>query len=380
MKIWHARSKSSAAWLAQGLGLPTHLAPEIPNPGSAEFLNLPEQFKKILRLDKPDLIVTIPKGGIDIPVVSLELTKTTPQSQHAKQRVSRIVAAAETGIPAIYIIPAKKKSKGSIYSLGPDLYWGFEKIRHINKVPVFIYEWPDQNGILSVDRSFPGEPPILASSMQNAFNVINNLIALKRAGQHISTAFHDPFISAQVAIQQNRAATANVQVANYTTLDLVKTADLAPYLQTHTAIPPATIKATVQRLPNRIRARDETLFFKPAGRLFEHGNDPYSGMLSFFDYSFCRFGPGVEERNRNLVYMPVNPDIKNIQDEFSSDGYHAFWKDKCPFKTPAIPSIKQQFDVSHHLQYGCVFTKNKPMRILGYFSDLIVFNDSVLVF
>ena len=73
----------------------------IPNAGSADFLNLPERIKNILKLDKPDLIITLDIHNVDEPVISLEVTMTTPQSQHAKQRIPRIIAAAESDIPEL---------------------------------------------------------------------------------------------------------------------------------------------------------------------------------------------------------------------------------------------------------------------------------------
>ena len=36
----------------------TLLLKKIPNPGDPKFLNLPEKLKNILRLDKPDLIIS----------------------------------------------------------------------------------------------------------------------------------------------------------------------------------------------------------------------------------------------------------------------------------------------------------------------------------
>ena len=50
------------------------------------------------------------------------------------------------------------------------------------------------------------------------------------------------------------------------------------------------------------------------------------------------------------------------------------------FKSTEIKDVKSQFKISHHLQYGCTYTKNKPLRIYGYFCDMMIFKDGVLVF
>ncbi|RYD02609.1 hypothetical protein N752_25105 [Desulforamulus aquiferis] len=350
----------------------------IPNPGSADFLNLPEALKKILRLDKPDLIATIEVGGIDVPVVSIEITTTTPQSQHAKQRIPRLIAAAETGVPSLYIILNRKRGNdGRNYSLGNDLYHGVNRIRQINNVPVFIYHYPDNNGVPDHDGSFPNQPNLNAPSIQNAFRTIDTLISCKINQQDINAS---AWIQAEIQRHQNQGNLANVQIQNFDTLAQINTSDLGSFLRQNTNMTARRIQQTINKLPDRISRRNQTIVFRPGGRLFEHANDPYSGMLAFFDYVFCRTGQGVEDRVKNLIYMPVNTNIHNITDEFCPSGYSNFWQNSCPFRRNTVPSVNDQFKISHHLQYGCVFTKIKPLRILGYFSDMIVFQDSMLVF
>lgn len=380
--IWHANDLNAANWFMAGLITATYTVKidTIPSPGSPDFLNLPESLKRILRLDKPDIILTAEIGGVDVPMVSIEVTTTTPQSQHAKQRVPRIVAAAEADVPAIYIIPGKKKSGGSNYSLGADLYWGLQKIRHINFIPNFIFEWPDSNGDLIFDNVYPQQPPLSNSRITDMFKMVRIILQNRLSGNQVRALFSDTTINIELSHQDAKASHANVKVSNFDTLIEIPTLSLHDYLVNNTNMKASKITETIGKLPKRILARENTLIFKPQGRLFDHANDPYSGMLSFFDYAFCRFGRNIDEREKNLIYMPLNPTIFNITDEFAPAGYHAYWKDKCPFKTPNVPNVKNQYNISHHLQYGCVFTKNKPMRILGYFSDLIVFQDSVLVF
>lgn len=381
-KIWHPNDFNSAQWFIHGSSINgLNWVPSIiPNPGTAEFLNLPEVLKEILRLDKPDLIATLEIGGIDIPVVSIEITTTTPQSQHAKQRVPRLVAASEAGIPSIYIIPERKRSSGTLYSLGDDLFYGVDRIQQINQVPVFIYAYPDNNGVVLHDHTYPNQPDLTSVSIQNAFRTIDAIIQNKIGGNNISTLYANPWISSEVSRHHTRGARANIRIQNYGTLAEIQTTDLNTFLEHNTNMNRNHIDETIRKLPDRIISRRNTIIFRPGGRLFDHANDPYSGMLAFFDYVFCRTGRGVEDRNKNLIYMPINAHIHNIVDEFSPQGYNKFWTCDCPFRTATIPTIDQQFEISHHLQYGCVFTKIKPLRILGYFSDLIVFQDSMLVF
>ena len=381
-KIWHPNDENSAHWFIAGSSLKglDWVPCIIPNAGTAEFLNLPETLKEILRLDKPDLIATLEINGIDIPVVSIEITTTTPQSQHAKQRVPRLVAAAESQVPALYIIPERKRSSGSIYSLGNDLFFGVDRIQTINHVPVIIYAYPDNEGMIFHDPNYPNQPNLISPSIINAFRTIDILVTNKIKGNNTNALYENQWILDELARQNARGAKSNISVKNYSTLKELPTTDLADFIEQNTGMSKGHITGTINKLPNRIKSRTNTIIFKPQGRLFKHANDPYSGMLAFFDYAFCRTGRSVEDRNKNIIYMPSNDSIYNITDEFCPQGYNKFWNHDCPFRSINVPDIDQQFQISHHLQYGCVFTKIKPLRILGYFSDLIIFQDSMLVF
>ncbi|HJR06621.1 MAG TPA: hypothetical protein VJ842_05140 [Pyrinomonadaceae bacterium] len=385
-KIWHADDYNAANWFEAGvaaLGL-TWDKVLIPKPGTAEFLNLPEAFKNILRLDNPDIIATLEVNRVDRPVVSVEITTTTPQSQHAKQRVPRLVAAAEADIASIYIIPGKKRSGGSNYSLGADLYFGTGRIGTINDIPVLVYRYPDISGVLQHSTVYPNQPELTAPDIQDAFTAICTIIRHKLAHPNSLRNFKnaiagDIWLTNQINAQQTIGSTANVLVSNYSTLIEIDTTALPHYLSTNTAMSGQRISDTINKLPNRILARDRTLIMR-ASRLFSHAGDPYCGMLAFFDYAFCRSGRSVEDREKNLMFMPSGTGISRITDEFAPRGYNRFWTVKCPLSSINVPSVDAQFNISHHLQYGCVYTKIKPLRIYGYFSDMIIFQDAMLVF
>ena len=103
-------------WLKEGLGNEYSFEfKTIPDPGSPEFLNLTEKLKNILRLDKPDIIISTIRDGLEKPIIIIEITHHKPVSQHIEQRMVRVIAAAEQGVAAIYITPellcGKKKRR-----------------------------------------------------------------------------------------------------------------------------------------------------------------------------------------------------------------------------------------------------------------------------
>ena len=385
-KVWHADNETSADWLIAGSRLAgvtweKHL---IPAPGSAAFMNAPEVMKQILRLDAPDLLVTVDRKGADVPAISIELTKTTPQSQHAKQRFPRLVAAAEANVPAIYVIAERKAAvgpKGTVYyRLGEDLYYGASKLHTINGIPVFIYHWPDHEGDLLDDPTFPGQPLQAHRSIRGAFRTIDTAVKHILDGGSPKDLYKEAWIASEQRRHSAIARKAKVAVSNYTTLTEINTSDLEEFLATNTRMSSSRIRKTLGALPHRIHLRPRSLVFRPGGRLFDHAGDPYVGMLAFFDYAFCRSGRSVEDRAVNLIHMPVKEEVAELTSEFAPAGYHAYWKDKCPFGSADVPDVDAQFRISHHLQYGCVFAKKKPMRIMGYFADMLVFQDAILPF
>lgn len=380
-KIWHARDIDSIKWFLKGIGETSGWQDvQIPNPGSAEFLNLPEPLKRILALDKPDLIVTMAPNGVDIPVLSIEITTTTPQSQHAKQRVARLVAAAEEGIPSIYIIPKLKKSGGSSYRLGSDLYYCLNKITEINKTPCTLFFYPDEEGVLQKDRRHPGQPCLNKQPTKDCFEYIKEVLKYYRT----NSSFKGIFTSSEI-VKNKTLATRKVgnerpvTIENFETLELIKTDSLIDYIKQNSSLSESHITKTIGDLPDRISNREYSLIFKPSGRMLAHAGDPYVGMFSFFDYVFCRSGGHIEDRHTNLIYLPLKEESRSIYSDFGGNGFQKYWKEKCPFSKDKF-SYKDQFKIAHALQYGCVFTKSKPLRIYSYLSDMIVFKDCILVF
>ena len=380
-KIWHARDIDSTKWFLKGINEQKGWTDvHIPNPGSAEFLNLPEPLKRILALDKPDLIVSVAPNGVDIPILSIEITTTTPQSQHAKQRIARLIAAAEEGIPSIYIIPEKKCSGGSMYGLGNDLFTCLEKISKINNIPCSLFAFPDNNGVLVHDKRHPGQPCLKEQSTKNFFSYVKEILSYYRKNNSfVNINKKSEIVSKDLKKINQIAKKSPVKIENFLTLELIETSNLASYLKENTELSKQWIQKTIEAFPSRICTRKKTLIFKPQGRMLEHAGDPYVGMYSFFDYMFCRNGKHIEDRHTNLVYMPLKEHSRSIYTDFGGKGFKKYWEKQCPFSKEKI-SFKDQFSIAHALQYGCVFTKAKPLRIYSYVSDIIVFKDSILVF
>lgn len=201
LQILHANDLQAAEWLESELA--SRLGPDypisfakIPSAGSPYFLRLSEPFQRLLRLDKPDLVVTNTIAGRANPLVSIEVTTTTPHGQHGKQRFARLAAAAELGIPSVYIIPFSKsasvKGKPHRYNLGSDIPFGLLELSRITDCPSICFAFPDNAGELVVDKRYPGQPDASAQAMRECFDLLREVILLGCQGRSITTRTPEP--------------------------------------------------------------------------------------------------------------------------------------------------------------------------------------------
>lgn len=357
---------------------------EIPKAGSGEFLNLPERLKNILKLDKPDLIISKIIQNIELPILSIEITKSAPLSQHIEQRIPRIVAAAENDVVPIYICPKIIKKNEHTYNFNPKHYNLLNKISDINKLPSIFFHYPDNDGVLLDDTNFPSCPKIEDENILKLFKFIFEVLKESNNFYKSNFSFFNNEIIKKIYDDQVFIGSKNnYNIEDLRSCEIITTDNLKDYLSNYMEKNSNWIDKTVENIPNRIKQRRNTLIFKTEpkkSRLFDHAGDPYVGMLSAFDYAFCRIGRNIEERETNLVYLPLNNEDSYLKKVFAKEGYNKFYKNSCPFKKDYIQNVEDQFKISHHLQYGCLYTKNKPLRIYGYFCDMMLFKDAILVF
>jgi hypothetical protein len=388
VEVWHANDIDAAKWFANACnravpGTYQFNFATIPAAGSAAFLRLSETFQRLLRLDKPDLVATYTQGGLATPIVSLEITATTPHGQHGKQRFARLAAAAELQIPAIYIIPFEKlaevKGRPQIYPLGGDVPYGLQRLTKVTDCPATCFPFPSSGGELLKDSKHPGQPDSNSPEMGDCFRLVAEYLAVAKHRRQISASKCPKIV--ERAIESTAALAKEPIISHYKTLELIKTVDLEKYLASKLDLSTSWIRKSIAGFPPRFATRPETLIFKPDGRMFEKAGDPYCGMFSWIDYSFCRTGRNPQQRFRNLIYMPMKGGrCRSMADNFARDGYSKFWQQGSSLRLPRPEKVEQQFGISHELRYGGIFLMIKPLRIYGYLADLIVFRDAVLPF
>jgi hypothetical protein len=126
-------------WLEKALGTEySYIYKDIPIPEKlsgrnskkiSDYHNLPIKIKDLLKFDKTDFIISRTLDDIETPIISIEITKSAPLSQHIEQRMARMISAAELGIVPIFICPKElKKENGGSYKFSKKFYSLYEKV------------------------------------------------------------------------------------------------------------------------------------------------------------------------------------------------------------------------------------------------------------
>lgn len=347
---------------------------------SDEFFKLPGYVADILYLDKPDIIVSGRSDGVhERPLFSVELASCTPQYQHAVQRFSRMLASAKSGCPSVLIMPrVKRENSGGnrLYNRSAAVDYGAVRLSDVYKVPAFVVDWPSNDGNLLCE---PGgvlpqlaDPEIqklgtfLRAAVDTFFKTTDYLGGLSRISttqdlldrtRQRAYAGGAPTISSPGGGPPNKNAK----------LDLIKTTDLLSRLVDEGRATPAAIA----RIPPYFTSREYSLLFYPT-RIVEKAGDPYVGMLAYYDIAFCRIGESTRDRKHNLVAY-----CNNVSRSEVTDTMRGFNTSKCPFVQPLTDDAILSY--SYHLRDGCSKTKIKPIRIYAEMTDLVAYDDGILV-
>ena len=117
---------------------------------SGGFHKVPDHIKKILYLDAADIIIEYNSN----PIICIEETKEAGTGHNAFQRFARIAAAAENGVPALYLQPeaviidrvSKKKGETIVNtkwdSINPLIFQAYHSVMEIFKIPALFFYYP----------------------------------------------------------------------------------------------------------------------------------------------------------------------------------------------------------------------------------------------
>lgn len=414
--ILRTENSSNFEWLKKIVGEENEcIFKNIPEPRhlNASFSNaddgfhyLPKKIQKLLKFDKTDFIISCKKNNIETPLISIEITASAPLSQHIEQRMARMISAAELGIVPIYICPNYTKTEDKEYSFNKKYFDLFQKIGTINKLPCVLFNFPDKDGVLLNDEDSPGCPDLNDPKIKHLINFVRAIILESKKKESFDfNYFNNPLIKKTFSIQEKLSQGKRYNIESMGTCNMIKTENLFDYIKGYSELDNSHLKSVFENEAiKKILSREQSLIFYVGShrklkksRLFAHSGDPYVGMLAAIDYAFCRVGKNVDERKANIIFIPGNDEDKYFEKVFSTKGYNRFWKKCCPFRYTDIErnlsglnesdkllkveqNIKKLNKISHHLEHGCSYTKERPLKMYAHFCDMIIFKDSILTF
>lgn len=242
-------------------------------------VNNPE-IGKMLRYDKPDIIVT----QNNKVVLAFEKTTEVPTGHNVGQRFARIVCSAEERVPFIYFFPFVARKHGAYSStcwVNARLFDAIKNLSKFHSTPILLVDWP-------VDSNYE----LIRDGSQDCF-ISKVLTELFDSKFDLSI----PIIKEVYRIMEEKYNEAIIRYPSYANLPktaiIVKTEDYIEKVKNQTPI----------NLPDYFSYREKSLVYTIGMRYVR--SDPYTGTQLIYDYAKCRKGPLKTDRDVNLVlYMP----------------------------------------------------------------------------
>lgn len=372
---------------------------------SGGFHKVPDHIKKILYLDAADVIIEYNSN----PIICIEETKEAGTGHNAFQRFARIAAAAENGVPALYLQPEaviinrKAKRNGNVISkwdsINPLIFQAYTSVMDIFKIPALFFYYPSDyrdymnNPEQSPNRiahkgvkiNFDACPAEKDDEMQAFFRVVNLIIQNTLDGQPVSKLIDKLEIRKrkQWLLRQyydKRDGKEMHEMSPISATITVPTSQLLNYLKKYTDVP-------VEDISELLSSRPESVIYQCDASF---RGDPYPGALSALDYLLCREGKSYEDRSKNLILCfgsVVNADdsidVQTDKVHCSIDDFIATVQRSCNKNLLTIDrySNLRPSDIGRYymqVRYGSTYSKVKHIRVYAYFADAIIFKDGAL--
>lgn len=378
-----------------------------------DFYKIPDHIRKILYLDCADIIIEKDNN----PILCIEETKEAGTGHNVTQRFSRIMAALENKVPAIYLQPEGTiisrtrvtRSGESIVSskwdtINPFLFAVMERATNLYQMPALFYYYPTDiaeyrndpagapnflsKGIkYDPDINYPACPDSSDNTIIHMLAVIDEVIALVERYGVVDYKNHlmgnrlileqRAFMNAEFSAKANGTRPEEMSPATQTII--IPTAYLMNYL--------AQYEDGNYSIGELLRQREETVIYQVDSTF---RGDPYAGSLSAIDCFMCRTGSTFEDRDRNLVlaFGKVILDEENhtftinSQKHTSIDAmfcdiqrasrHNLLTKEYSELQSNQIPRYFMQ------VRYGSIYSKNKHVRVYSHLADAILFEDGSL--
>ena len=370
------------------------------------FHKVPDHIKKILYLDAADVIIEYNSN----PIICIEETKEAGTGHNAFQRFARIAAAAENGVPALYLQPEavivdRKTKRGGIESISskwdsinPLIFQAYNSVMDIFEIPALFFYYPSdyreyksnpenspyRTAHKGVKIDFDACPAEMDSEMQAFFKVINVIIQNTLDGKPVSKLVNKLEIRERKRWLQKQyfekcEGKDMTEMSPLSATIKVPTSKLLKYLANYTDAP-------IDEISELLSSRPESVIYQCDASF---RGDPYPGALSAIDYLLCREGKSYEDRKSNLIlcFGSIEESKKSIsvttdKDSSINDFITAVHRsnNKNLLTIDNYDDLKASDIGRYYMQvrYGSTYSKVKHIRVFSYFADAIIFQDGAL--
>lgn len=370
------------------------------------FHKVPDHIKKILYLDAADVIIEYNSN----PILCIEETKEAGTGHNAFQRFARIAAAAENGVPALYLQPeavivdrvSKKRGVVTINTkwddINPLIFQAYNSVMEIFDIPALFFYYPsDYRQYKSNPEQSPYRtthkgvkidlnacPADMDSEMMAFFKVINVIIQNTIDGKSATKLINKLEIRERKRWLQKQyfekyEGKAMEEMSPLSATIKVPTTKLLNYLTKYTDVP-------VEQISELLSSRPESVIYQCDASF---RGDPYPGALSAIDYLLCREGKSYEDRKSNLILCFGS--VEEVEDTINvttskDSSINDFIKAVHNSNNKNLLTIKnydelKSSDIGRYymqVRYGSTYSKVKHVRVYSYFADAIIFQDGAL--
>ncbi|MCE5240274.1 hypothetical protein LLH23_17560 [bacterium] len=376
--VFYGESETEAKYLIRHTSLPrgTDVRPILPN--DRLFPDNPAFVQQMLYLDKPDVIVAA--GDPLRPVFGVEISAEAPTGHDAFQRFARIVAAAAQGTPFAYLFPQRKwvtrgTEAGRWDQFNPLILRALVQVSRFHNVPALPFLWPadretghPQQGYLLSESARSCLPPARHPEVVALRQFADLAIACYRQNRPFSELVFTEFFATREAqnwsLYHERGGH-DGPWSPLTSCERVPTSGLLRRIRRITDV-------DLESLPDLMQSREASIIYTTDSRTFRA--DPYAGALVAVDYLTCRNGPTTQHRHSNLIISFPRASISQVVDK--AQRYH---RANCPLQMEEDEIRQGDRYYNLHLREGCRYTKQKEMRTICSFADMVVFADGILL-
>lgn len=363
----------------------------LPNKNSDNrFGSLPHSVRKLLFFGHPDVMLSYYDGlQPERCIFAWEITDAKPATDHWMQRFTGLAGACEIGVPSVFILKFKCKTKKWTSEIESEFFYAYNRVIDIHRIPIYIANWEaDASGKFQEDTEYPGVPHRETIPMKDSVAFFEMVMDYSVHGKQFTNLLNERLI----VELKNKLIVKISKIPVPSDYERLYVLDKKGFIETTFVLDYIKNKLhkRLPEIPERITNRKMSLVFVPRPqvtsgrrahpketliqRIQQRNGNPYNGMPLAFDFMFCRLGVTPRERDVNLIIDLSELSFKEFAD------FHKAIHDKSPLRNNTPPPEASLPKYSLHLTQGYTHEFKDFIRQYCYAADILIFKDFMVPF